>query len=57
MGNEAWVKALDWPGNEGFNDADLLQWVSKITGRKAGEFRTYENLTWLRVYEAGHMVP
>ncbi|KAJ3411527.1 hypothetical protein HDV05_002088 [Chytridiales sp. JEL 0842] len=57
MGNEAWVKELDWPGNEGFNDADLLSWTSRITGKKAGEFRTYENLTWLRIFEAGHMVP
>jgi cathepsin A (carboxypeptidase C) len=31
--------------------------VSKITGKEAGEFRMAGNFGFLRVYEAGHMVP
>ncbi|KAJ3115287.1 hypothetical protein HK100_001411 [Physocladia obscura] len=57
MGNRAWTLELDWFGKDGFNEAPELDWVSKTTGRKAGIFRTYGELTYLTVYEAGHMVP
>ncbi|KAJ3105704.1 hypothetical protein HDU97_007681 [Phlyctochytrium planicorne] len=57
MGNEAWTLALEWEGKEGFNDAPEVSWTSKITGKKAGTFRTFEGLTFLRIFEAGHMVP
>ncbi|KAJ1566119.1 hypothetical protein HK405_010918 [Cladochytrium tenue] len=57
MGNRAWTLALDWYGQDGFNAAPELEWVSSTTGKKAGEFRSFDRLTFLRVYEAGHMVP
>ncbi|KAJ3110963.1 hypothetical protein HDU96_006114 [Phlyctochytrium bullatum] len=57
MGNEAWTLALEWEGKEGFNAAPEVAWTSKITGRKAGTYRKYEGLAFLRVFEAGHMVP
>ncbi|KAJ3211661.1 hypothetical protein HDU82_005288 [Entophlyctis luteolus] len=57
MGNRAWTLELEWAGKEGFNDAPELSWVSKVTGKKAGSFRTYGELTYLTVFEAGHMVP
>ncbi|KAJ3332229.1 hypothetical protein HDU76_000874 [Blyttiomyces sp. JEL0837] len=57
MGNRAWTLELEWTGKDEFNSAPELSWVSKTTGKKAGEFRTYEGLTFLRIYEAGHMVP
>lgn len=28
-----------------------------INGKKMGEFKTVNNLSWLRVYDAGHEVP
>ncbi|CAG8521577.1 4446_t:CDS:2 [Racocetra fulgida] len=57
-GNDAWTKELDWSGKQGFNDAKTRPW--KVKGDKsvyAGEARTYKGLTFLRVFEAGHMVP
>ncbi|KAI8805394.1 Alpha/Beta hydrolase protein [Cladochytrium replicatum] len=55
VGNLAWTKELKWSGQQGYNDADELSWV--IHGRIAGTVRSYENLTFLRIFEAGHMVP
>ncbi|KAJ3317249.1 hypothetical protein HDV06_001820 [Boothiomyces sp. JEL0866] len=57
IGNKAWTLALEWEGSEGFNNAEDWQWKSKITGKDAGEFRMFGNFAFLRVYEAGHMVP
>ncbi|KAJ3407021.1 hypothetical protein CcCBS67573_g00130 [Chytriomyces confervae] len=57
MGNRAWTLELEWSGKDGFNAAPESEWVSEKTGKKAGMFRTFENLSYLTVYEAGHMVP
>ncbi|KAJ3289695.1 hypothetical protein HK104_007297 [Borealophlyctis nickersoniae] len=57
IGNKAWTLELEWSGKSGFNDAKDLPWISKNTKKEAGEFRTYKSLTFLKVYEAGHMVP
>ncbi|KAI8801254.1 Alpha/Beta hydrolase protein [Cladochytrium replicatum] len=57
IGNKEWTLELDWDYTDEFNDADDIAWVSKITGKPAGEYRRYEGLAYLRVYEAGHMVP
>lgn len=55
LGNEAWVKALKWPGKEAFNSAPQKEWT--VNGKKAGKCRTHGGLTFLQVYQAGHMVP
>ncbi|KAJ3411561.1 hypothetical protein HDV05_002030 [Chytridiales sp. JEL 0842] len=58
MGNVAWLNKMEWSGAEGFRNAKLLPWsLSEEDGNASGEFRTFGNLTWLRIYEAGHMVP
>ncbi|KAG0167652.1 hypothetical protein DFQ30_005820 [Apophysomyces sp. BC1015] len=59
MGNKAWTTKLLWNGSNDFNDAGDVDWVSDITGEKAGELRiTPDNrFAFLRVYGAGHMVP
>ncbi|CAG8494620.1 3824_t:CDS:2 [Cetraspora pellucida] len=56
-GNEAWVKELQWTGAEGFNNAKVTRWVTSDTGEHAGDVRTYKGFTFLRIFEAGHMVP
>lgn len=54
-GGEAWTAATKWNGKEQFNAAEYESWT--VDGEAAGEMRQYGNLHFLRVYEAGHMVP
>ncbi|ORY99015.1 Alpha/Beta hydrolase protein [Syncephalastrum racemosum] len=56
-GNKAWLLDMTWAGQEGFNDALDKPWLTKDKYTFAGEARTYSNLTFLRIYGAGHMVP
>ena len=56
FGNKAWTKLLEWYGQDGFNEAKDVAWKSKLSGKPLGEYRTFENFAFLRVYEAGHMV-
>lgn len=55
MGNEAWTLNLDWAGGDGFRAAPQKDWTFD-GGDAAGLSRSYDGLTFLRVYEAGHMV-
>ncbi|KAJ1343781.1 hypothetical protein BSLG_001673 [Batrachochytrium salamandrivorans] len=57
IGNKAWTMALEWSGQEEFESAKDKPWISEVTGKAAGEYRYYENFSFVRVYEAGHMVP
>ncbi|KAL0092456.1 Alpha/Beta hydrolase protein [Phycomyces blakesleeanus] len=57
IGNKAWSLEMDWPGRTAYNEAVDHPWHSWLTGEKAGEVRSANNLTFLRIYDAGHMVP
>jgi len=54
-GGEAWTAATKWSGKEDFNTAEYETWM--VDEEKAGEMRQHGNLHFLRVYDAGHMVP
>lgn len=54
-GGEAWTAATKWAHKDEFNAAEYEKWM--VNGEAAGEMRQYGNLHFLRVYEAGHMVP
>lgn len=56
MGNEAWTLKLDWAGGEGFRAAPQKDWTVRGSNDAAGLSRSYGGLTFLQVYEAGHMV-
>ncbi|CAG8611432.1 35824_t:CDS:2 [Gigaspora margarita] len=56
-GVEAWVKELQWSGKEGFNNANVTQWMTKDPVKYAGDVRTFEGFTFLKIFEAGHMAP
>lgn len=49
------MEALQWQGKKGYNNAKYEDWT--VNGKKAGVYKTYENLSFLQVYGAGHMVP
>eukprot|EP00638_Chattonella_subsalsa_P003430 CAMPEP_0117757314 /NCGR_PEP_ID=MMETSP0947-20121206/14652_1 /TAXON_ID=44440 /ORGANISM="Chattonella subsalsa, Strain CCMP2191" /LENGTH=455 /DNA_ID=CAMNT_0005577173 /DNA_START=124 /DNA_END=1491 /DNA_ORIENTATION=- len=55
MGNKAWTLELGWEGKEAFNAASDVDWM--VNGAKAGVVRSSGGLTFLQVFEAGHMVP
>ncbi|KAF9265881.1 carboxypeptidase C [Marasmius fiardii PR-910] len=64
MGNERWVEALDTQFKAAFAAAKSLPWIDTAAGRQAGAVRTAGgsgftagNVTFVEVYEAGHMVP
>lgn len=54
-GGEAWTAATKWSHKADFNAQNYESWT--VNGTPAGEIRQYGNLHFLRVYDAGHMVP
>ncbi len=69
MGNKAWTQALDWSGKNSYNAEADHAWYYAVNSANAsstsegGMARTAKassgegSLTFLQVYEAGHMVP
>lgn len=57
IGNKAWITQLEWSGHKEFLNAEDKEVKSKITGKVAGLVRKFKNLSFYRIYEAGHMVP
>ncbi|GAB1320309.1 hypothetical protein MFIFM68171_10519 [Madurella fahalii] len=57
LGNQAWTEALEWPGQKDFNKASVKD--LKLTGadKEYGKVKASGNFTFMRVYQAGHMVP
>ena len=56
IGDKAWTMALEWEGKEKFNNEGDHTY-SAADGSIAGYARTVDNFTFLRVANAGHMVP
>jgi cathepsin A (carboxypeptidase C) len=54
-GGEAWTNAVDWEGKDAYLNQTYQDW--KVDEKVAGELKSYKNLKFLRVYDAGHMVP
>ena len=52
LGNKAWVNALEWKDGAAFKAAEDHDWNSG-----AGLAKSAGKLTFLQVYDAGHMVP
>ena len=55
LGNQAWAKAMEWPGKDAFNKAKMAPFGP--AAQPAGELWSASNFSFLRVYAAGHMVP
>lgn len=51
LGNQAWTYGLKWSGGDDFRAATVHDWKGAGLARVAGP------LTFLQVYDAGHMVP
>ncbi|GAV52247.1 hypothetical protein ZYGR_0AG02380 [Zygosaccharomyces rouxii] len=57
LGNMAWSDKLPWRYGEKYRSLPLKPWKSETTGQELGEIKSYGPLTFLRIYNAGHMVP
>ncbi|GLD92814.1 hypothetical protein PINS_up001393 [Pythium insidiosum] len=53
--NAAWSKQLEWKGKGGFNAAAERPLV--VAAERAGDVHSFENLSLVRVYDAGRKVP
>jgi len=54
-GGEAWTHSLNWEKKEEFKTSEYKKW--NLKGKDVGEYKLVDNLAFLRVYDAGHMVP
>merc|ERR1712154_101309 len=58
LGNQAWSLSLPWNGQKAFNSTKPVDW--NVDGKAAGTIRQangVSNMTFVRVFDAGHMVP
>jgi len=55
LGNKRWVDALEWAGSQGWAAAEVKPWFTK--GKQSGNVTSFENLSFVKVFGAGHMVP
>lgn len=54
-GGEKWTNEVPWDSHDEYSQAQYSDW--NVNGKAAGQLKTVKNLKFLRVYDAGHMVP
>ncbi|EEH16762.1 hypothetical protein PABG_06849 [Paracoccidioides brasiliensis Pb03] len=60
LGNKAWTEALEYPGHAKFAEApmeNLTMINSQGKNEVFGEVKSHSNLTFMRIFKAGHMTP
>ncbi|XLR51238.1 hypothetical protein S83_001910, partial [Arachis hypogaea] len=55
LGNSRWVHAMEWSGQNEFGAASTIPFL--VDGTAAGTLKSHGPLAFLKVNEAGHMVP
>ncbi|GMI86218.1 CARBOXYPEPTIDASE Y, SERINE CARBOXYPEPTIDASE-LIKE 49 [Hibiscus trionum] len=55
LGNSRWVHAMEWSGQKEFVASPEVPFV--VDGSEAGVLKTHGPLGFLKVHDAGHMVP
>lgn len=58
--DEGWTEVLDWEYGDEFRSQPLVDWTEAATTgerRVGGQYKTYANLSFASVDEAGHFVP
>ncbi|AET40377.1 carboxypeptidase C PRC1 Ecym_5642 [Eremothecium cymbalariae DBVPG len=56
LGNQAWTNILPWKYSNEFLGSPIRKWDGP-SGEQAGEVKNFKHFTYLRVFDAGHMVP
>jgi len=54
-GGEKWTHDVPWASQKDFAAAEYNDWT--VGGKAAGALKEFDNLKFLRVFDAGHMVP
>lgn len=60
LGNKAWTEALEWSDHESYAKAEMKNLTivdNKSKGKNIGQVKSHGNLTFMRLYEGGHMLP
>ncbi|KAK4169619.1 putative carboxypeptidase S1 [Cladorrhinum sp. PSN259] len=55
MGNFDLIQGINFPNQQEFVNKPVVPFT--VNGQVYGEYKTVNNLSWLRVYNSGHMVP
>lgn len=55
LGNSRWVHAVEWAGQKEFTAAPTVSF--SVDGAEAGQLKSHGSLAFLKVHNAGHMVP
>ncbi|WOL09852.1 hypothetical protein Cni_G18605 [Canna indica] len=55
LGNSRWVHAMEWSGQSGFVSSSETPFM--VDGSEAGLLKSHGPLSFLKVHDAGHMVP
>uniref|UniRef100_A0A6V7QU96 Carboxypeptidase n=1 Tax=Ananas comosus var. bracteatus TaxID=296719 RepID=A0A6V7QU96_ANACO len=55
LGNFRWVNSMEWSGQKTFAESPMAPFT--VDGKKAGLIKAYGPLSFLKVHDAGHMVP
>ncbi|KAK7344845.1 hypothetical protein VNO77_14992 [Canavalia gladiata] len=55
LGNSRWVHSMEWSGQKEFVASTEVPFV--VDGSEAGVLKSHGPLSFLKVYDAGHMVP
>jgi len=54
-GGEKWTNEVEWSGHTDYSKVDYVDW--NVEGKAAGKLKAFKNLKFLKVFDAGHMVP
>ena len=54
-GGEKWTNEVDWNSKASYDQQAYVDWT--VGGKSAGQLKSFKNLKFLRVFNAGHMVP
>ncbi|KAJ4907960.1 Serine carboxypeptidase-like 47 [Raphanus sativus] len=55
LGNSRWVEQMNWSGQKDFGSAKTVPFL--VDGKEAGLMKNHGPLTFLKVHDAGHLVP
>ncbi|PIA29125.1 hypothetical protein AQUCO_06200013v1 [Aquilegia coerulea] len=55
LGNSRWVHAMEWSGQKDFDGSPTVPF--SVDGAEAGQLKSHGPLSFLKVHDAGHMVP